>query len=53
MIGSGGNFNIQNRAAGDLGGGDPSITPGGGDKRAVLILTVLLVATVVSLLVFL
>lgn len=41
MIGSG-NFNIQNRAAGEMGGGRPSMTPGGGDRKWVLILGMLL-----------
>jgi hypothetical protein len=38
-----GNFNMESRAAGEMGGGRPSMTPGGGDRKWVLILGVLVI----------
>jgi hypothetical protein len=51
MVTGSGNYNIQNRAAGDMGGTGPTIQPGGGDRKAVLILGVLIAGAVAALLV--
>jgi hypothetical protein len=52
MVTGSGNFNIQTRAAGEMGGGRPSMTPGGGDRKWVLILAALVVGVGVALAAF-
>lgn len=52
MVNGNGNFNIQTRAAGEMGGGRPSMTPGGGDRKWVLILGALVVGLGVALALF-
>jgi hypothetical protein len=47
-----GNFSMQTRAAGDMGGGRPSMTPGGSDRKWVLILGVLVGGLGVALILF-
>lgn len=49
MVNGNGNFSVQTRAAGEMGGGRPSMTPGGGDRKWVLILGVLVVGVGVAL----
>jgi hypothetical protein len=49
MVNGNGNFSVQTRAAGEMGGGRPSMTPGGGDRKWVLILGVLVVGIGVAL----
>lgn len=44
-----GNFSVQARQAGGSGTGGPSMKPGGGDRRAVVVLTVLVATAVVAL----
>ncbi len=50
MVTGSGNYNIQNRAAGDMGGGGPTMKPGGGDRKVALILGVLIAGAVAALL---
>lgn len=39
----GGGYRAQSRVAGETGGGDPSMRPGSGDRRAVLVLSAAIV----------
>ncbi len=48
----GGGYDVQARGAAEHGGGDPSMMPGRGDRRMVLILAAAIAAGVAALVLF-